>query len=759
MRIEQLMAKSPKSCQPGDTLSEAARMMSNHDCGCLPVTAGDASRRVVGMITDRDICMAAQLHGKPLRKIRVAEAMTKDVRACNPGDALREAEAIMREAHVRRLPVVDEADQLLGLLSLTDLAREAARQHWWKRQDITEGEVGEVLAMTCQPHAIGKPAPDKWGTSRGQRFRHPEAPMQTHTVGGSHRGGQAPADNEHLSRSPSPAPARLPSIPESINPLILRSLAQSSAYPDDASAASGVEHIQTHISNLFLTGDRVYKLRKAVNLGFLDFTTRSERNADCVREVQLNRRLAPDVYLGMAPLEQGPYGFTVGELIDTTSVTLSDTAEHCVVMRRLPAGRDALSLLSAGHLTSGHIDAVAERIASFHQENRLPPKRLGSDRAILQHVMQPFQDCIRTLEAAPHNQEIGATLRAIDELARAFLDARAEQVCAYVRRGSQIDGHGDLHLQHVWFEHDRDSPLMIDCLEFSQALRRTDAACEIGFLAMDLAYRGREDLAERLLSRYANASDAFELYWVVDYCESYRAVVRAKVAAIVSADSTLGQKQRQAAEKSVEQHLALAERILRRQSCGSLILLCGKVGTGKSTVAEFLADECRGVLISSDRLRKRLAGLPPEARVAVPTDTGLYSPSRTTAVYEAMLERAAPVVASGRLAILDASFCTAARRDRVLRWAHEQGAPVSLIEVECEQSTALDRLAKRQAAGRDASDAGPEFYTTSAARFEPPDEWPRETRVRLCADEPSWRVDLRRKLRRWCSRNLLAWGE
>ena len=146
-------------------------MMRIHDCGCLPITADDGSQRVVGMITDRDICMAALFHGKPLSEIRVGEVMTKEVRACNPGDALREAAAIMGEARVRRLPVVDEADQILGLLSLSDLACEAARERWWKRQEITQAAVGEVLAMICQPRAVSRPAPEKWGASRDWRIR------------------------------------------------------------------------------------------------------------------------------------------------------------------------------------------------------------------------------------------------------------------------------------------------------------------------------------------------------------------------------------------------------------------------------------------------------------------------------------------------------------------------------------------------------------------------------------------------------------
>jgi predicted kinase len=180
------------------------------------------------------------------------------------------------------------------------------------------------------------------------------------------------------------------------------------------------------------------------------------------------------------------------------------------------------------------------------------------------------------------------------------------------------------------------------------------------------------------------------------------------------------------------------------------------VGTGKSTVADCLGHVSGGIVVSSDRLRKKLAGLPLGARVTAPPDTGEYSPERRSAIYEAMLQRAAPVVASGRLALLDASFNTAARRDRARRWASERGVPVLLIEVDCEEATALDRLTKRLAAGGSASDAGPELYATSAAGFEPPDEWPRGTRVQLRTDAPSWRIDLCRKLRSWTGRSLRA---
>jgi CBS domain-containing protein len=156
VKIEQLMARDVKTCRPDDTLDTAARILWESDCGCLPVTTGDGSARLVGMLSDRDICMAAHFQRKPLEQIRVAEAMAREVRACNPGDTLAEAEEIMREAQVRRLPVVRDGERLLGLLSLADLAEEAARERRARKRQITQAEVGETLAAICRPRA--KPA-------------------------------------------------------------------------------------------------------------------------------------------------------------------------------------------------------------------------------------------------------------------------------------------------------------------------------------------------------------------------------------------------------------------------------------------------------------------------------------------------------------------------------------------------------------------------------------------------------------------------
>jgi CBS domain-containing protein len=158
MRIEQIMTKSPRTCLPDHTLGEAAQMMWDGDCGCLPVTAGDGSQRLLGTITDRDISMALRFEGSSPRELRVEDAMTKVVRACNPGDPVAEAGAIMCEARVRRLPVVDDSEQVIGLLALADLALEAARQAASEEPELASADIAALLAVICQPRENGSDA-------------------------------------------------------------------------------------------------------------------------------------------------------------------------------------------------------------------------------------------------------------------------------------------------------------------------------------------------------------------------------------------------------------------------------------------------------------------------------------------------------------------------------------------------------------------------------------------------------------------------
>ncbi|HEX9814193.1 MAG TPA: AAA family ATPase [Myxococcota bacterium] len=519
-------------------------------------------------------------------------------------------------------------------------------------------------------------------------------------------------------------------------PETLARFTQPEAYPTDPGAARGIAWVQTHLSHVFLTERRVYKLRKSVDLGFVDFTTREERNADCAREVSLNRRLAPDVYLGVAPLLTDGRAFWAGPISEAANLGV-DAPEHFVVMRRLGDGRDALSLLEKGTLSELQIDRLARRIASFHDRNELGRPAPFSAEAWHAGCVNPVEECFRTLFGVSERGGFREPLEEFADFMRDFANRHAQRFEARRLSGRAVDGHGDLHLQHIWFEDDGADPVIIDCLEFSEQLRQIDAASEVAFTAMDLRYRGHQFLGDRFLRSYASERDDFDLYGVVDYFIAYRALVRAKIAALASADTNIDPGQRARAAASVGRHLDLGGEVMRRRPPGSLFLVGGVVGTGKSTVADVLAEKVGGVVISSDRVRKQLAGLPPSSRVRALPDEGFYAPDAVERTYAALFERARPIVASGRAAILDATFSRRRHRAMAADLASQMGVRQRMVEVRCAPEIALARLAKREAEGIDASDAGPAFYERSVARFEPVDESECAHVVRT--DDDGWR--------------------
>ena len=518
----------------------------------------------------------------------------------------------------------------------------------------------------------------------------------------------------------------------------LAALLRSRAYPHDPSAAQTLETIQTHISHVFLTGKRVYKFRKAVDLGFVCFSSRDQRNADCLREIALNRRLAADVYLGLAPLLASPDGYQVGPVAPGLAPEMPDT-EHCVVMRRLPSGRDALSLLQAGHLDPTRLDPLVRILARFYREHGLGVPAPFSPEAWRARCIDPVRANLDSLAAADEGVAPPEIVSGLRKACRVFEREHADRFERRRLAGRAVDGHGDLHLQHVWFDGEDADPVVIDCLEFSESLRCIDAASDVAFLAMDLSYRGADTMAARFLRQYAAESDDFDLYAVLDYFISYRAAVRAKVAAISAGDVQITEEQRARAAESARRHLVLADQALAPRDRGQLILVGGAVGTGKTSVAALLADATQGVVISSDRVRKVLLGLAPTDRAA----PAAYGERQKARVYDGLLARAEPVVNSGRTAILDATFGLRAHRERALDWARDHDVPVHFVETRCAPEIAIGRLGRRAAGGRDASDAGPSLHRSSLAAFERLTEWPAGSHRVIGTDAERWKEELR----------------
>lgn len=497
---------------------------------------------------------------------------------------------------------------------------------------------------------------------------------------------------------------------------LVRDLKSAQAYPEDPSAAAGIEWIQTHLSHVFLTSSRAVKIRKAVDLGFVDFGSRTARNRDCMHEVALNRRLAADVYLGVAPLVKGAAGWQLGP----TGEDLAGDCEHAVVMRRLPEGADALTRLMKGQLGGRDLEAAAEVLATFHARHAL-----GSEAATgwRERIDPPMQACIESLRGG------GVPNESVDAVEAGWRRALEERGPAFAERATRIvDGHGDVRLEHIWFETGSVAPAFIDCVEFDPALRRIDPASEVAFLAMDLRHRDRADLAEYFLASYAAASDDYGLYSVVDPYIAYRGAVRAKVADLAARDRDIDPAQRQTAAATANLYLELAGQVLHQSAPGRVILVCGTVGTGKSTAARLLAGALANALVvSTDRVRKRLFAA---------SNVDRYAPAHVEQVYRAVLDRAEPALASGRTVILDATFSRRADRDRAAAWAGARGAATWLLHVDSPAEIARGRLRLRMARGDDPSDAGPERLEPSRAAFEPPTEWPEAFKIVLDSSDP-----------------------
>ncbi len=488
------------------------------------------------------------------------------------------------------------------------------------------------------------------------------------------------------------------------------------AFPASAQfEAPDVEVVQTHLSRVYLVGDRVYKLPRPVDLGFVSFARRAERARECRREVELNRRLAPDVYLGVAPLTRVRGRYRVGSTISAPGELPTDV-EHCIVMRRLDDDRNALALLMRGALEIGDVQRLARRLARFHSVESLGTPAPFSPSEWRTRNTEPLLANFEALERASGDflpDEAVRRLRADSEDA---LARHADRFEARRRAGRAVDAHGDLHLQHIWFESDDREPIAIDGLVFREDLRRIDQASEMAFLAMDLRYRGRADLAEHLLGRYAAARDDFDLYSVVDLYTSYRAAVRAKVAALAALDPEIEVEQRHLAAESARRHLAAAVESLARPGAGPLVLVCGTVGSGKSTLARSLAERTGVPIVSSDAVRPHVVG---ERDGLDRWGAPRYSEAARHQVYDAVRERVRPVLASGRPAILDATFAHHSEREATLALASEMDSSCHIVEARCSRDVALERLARRSARGDDDSEAGPGHLDASQREFEP----------------------------------------
>lgn len=484
---------------------------------------------------------------------------------------------------------------------------------------------------------------------------------------------------------------------------LIRGLAAPGVLPG---SDGGIEVRETHASVVFLARERAFKLKKAVDFGFLDYSTPRRRLLMCEREVALNRRLAPGVYEGVLAVREGPGGGVAiggrGRVID-----------HLVVMRRLDDGDSFAAMLRDGRASETECRAVAGMVAAFHRDAMRGETRRAMAPAVRGNVMENFAQ----LRAMPGVAMPGSWLELLESRARRFLREKRGLLAARAANGAVRDCHGDLRAEHVYLERGRIA--VIDCIEFSRRLREIDVAADIAFLVMDVAAMGFPRAAEAIADEYrARSGDA--LAGVLGFYGAYRAVVRAKVAALRAGELTDGDPAREGAGIEARRYAWSGLRFATGVTRPAMVIVGGLTGTGKSWLARPLAEALAADYVNADEVRKRMAGLAPGEHVFAAQDAGLYSAERNTTVYAAMRERARAALTEGRDVVLDATFRRPDERAAAADIASGCGAAFLAVECEAPAGVVRARLERRVAEASDPwSDGRWEVYAAQAAAARP----------------------------------------
>jgi aminoglycoside phosphotransferase family enzyme/predicted kinase len=467
--------------------------------------------------------------------------------------------------------------------------------------------------------------------------------------------------------------------------------------------------IETHISWVILAGEFVYKLRKPVDFGFLDFSTVEQRRADCEAEVRLNRRLCPDLYLGVVDVVERD------GLLAITSPGVP--IEPAVLMRRLPEAGMLTALLERGAADDRLMERLARQLADFHAEaaTGIGVDEHGSLAGLRANWAENFAQTkafIGRTITAPQYAEIAPYVEH-------FIETNAQILVQRVEQGRIRDGHGVLHAGSVCVARRR--LYLFDCIEFNDRFRCTDVAAEVAFLAMDLDHLGRADLGFAFVDAYVRRSGDRDVLALLDFYKCYRAFVRGKVLSF-----QLDEPERAASE--LDHALAAARAYFdlacayARQAEPTLLVTMGLPASGKTTLAHALAGRLGLVHLSSDVVRKQLAGVRPSEHRLDGFERGLYGRSMSRRTYAMLRKQAARWLRRGRSLVLDATYSQPGERAALRQLARRTGARLLVIVCRADESVMLARLAARLHDPSTVSDARPELWPALKAAFVEPDD-------------------------------------
>jgi len=483
---------------------------------------------------------------------------------------------------------------------------------------------------------------------------------------------------------------------------LVRALASPTLYGD---WCTSVRVLETHISYVLLTGRFAFKIKKPINLGFLDFTTLAARRFYCQRELHLNRRLAPALYLDVVAI--------TGTVEAPAFGGSGPALEYAVKMREFPQDALLTEVLQRGDLTADHVDALAATVATFHHSHAGAKldSRIGSADQVLELAEENFTEIELLLEDE-------ADRRAIADVrgwTRRECAARTAVFQARHRGGFVRDCHGDLHLGNIALIDD--VVTVFDCIEFNDAMRWSDVMADVAFLVMDLQDRGRPDFAARFLNLYLELTGDYDGVQILRFYVVYRAIVRAKIACM-RASQTNDPAVRAAKIAEYREYVDLATRCSTVAARG-IVITRGPAGSGKTTHSQRLVELLPAIRIRTDVERKRLHGLAAQARTASAVNAGLYSSAETERTYASIADRAATVARAGYPVIVDGTFLQRRQRDRFHAMAAELGVPFTILDFIAPVEVLRGRIRKRLEAGSDASEADADVLEHQLRTAEP----------------------------------------
>lgn len=483
-------------------------------------------------------------------------------------------------------------------------------------------------------------------------------------------------------------------------PILIQSLLTQPCFDHPAEE---IELIETHISWVILAGEFVYKIKKPVNLGFLDFSTLEKRRFCCEEELRLNRRLAPEIYLGITPIGGTP---------EQPKLDISkDIFEYAVKMRRFPQGAQLDRILQRGELTAEMIDAFARMTAEFHAAAAMAEKEC--DFGTAQQVWQPIEENFTQIHEHLADERWDESLARLEQ----WSDESYQRILPLLNQRKQNgfirECHGDLHLRNLaWVDH---KAIAFDCIEFNPALRWIDVISDIAFLVMDLRERGETHLAQRFLNSYLEISGDYEGLPLLSFYIFYRAMVRAKVAAIRCGQAVNSDEERKQAEQEFAAYLDFAESCTQRDQ-PVLIVARGLSASGKSKHSGMLLEWLSAIRLRSDVERKRLFGMRAEESGKSAPGEGIYSASAGKKTYDRLRQLAAILLDAGYSTIVDAACLKHEQREPFYSLAQEKRVPMLLLEFHAPEATLRQRIVKRKG---NASDADLAVLEQQLAQWEP----------------------------------------